>query len=135
MKKKPLIYKGVFVRQNNNPKQEVSMINSKRIDHLRQIKTTIRGSDDYLIVGIDIGKQKHFAFFGTANGRSFLRSFVFENNYEGLNNLLAKTQSILKKYHLEEIIFGLESTESGPTLFPASLFSFSHLSPLFVLFL
>ena len=86
------------------------MVNSKRIDQLRQIKTTIRGSDDYLIVGIDIGKQKHYAFFGTANGRSFLRSFVFENNYEGLNNLLAKTQSILKKYHLEEIIFGLEST-------------------------
>ncbi len=86
------------------------MKNSKRIDQLRQIKTSIRGSDDYLIVGIDIAKHKHYAFFGTANGKSFLRSFTFENNYEGLNSLLDKAKSIQEKHHLKEIVFGLEST-------------------------
>lgn len=86
------------------------MINSKRIDQLRQIKTSIRGSDDYLIVGIDIAKHKHYAFFGNANGKSYLRSFTFDNNIGGLNNLLEKAESILKKNDLKEIVFGLEST-------------------------
>ena len=86
------------------------MMNSKRIDHLRQIKTSIRGSDDYLIVGIDIAKQRHYAFFGTAQGKSFLRTFTFENNDEGLNAFLDKAQSIQRKYKLKEIVFGLEST-------------------------
>jgi transposase len=86
------------------------MMNSKRIEQLRQIKTSIRGSHDVLIVGIDIAKQKHYAFFGTAQGQSFLRSFTFENNVEGLNNLLDKAQSIQKKYQLKAMVFGLEST-------------------------
>ncbi len=85
------------------------MENSKRIDHLRQIKTSIRGSDDYLIVGIDIAKHRHYAFLGNANGKSYLRSFIFENDHEGLNSLLDKVKSILKKYKLKEIVFGLES--------------------------
>ena len=38
-----------------------------RIMKFRQFKEEIRGSEEYLIVGIDISKDKHHAFFGTAN--------------------------------------------------------------------
>lgn len=86
------------------------MENSKRIDRLRQIKTSIRGSNKYLIVGIDIAKNKHYAFFGDANGKSFLRKFIFENDNEGLNKLLKQTLAIQKKHKLIEIVFGVEST-------------------------
>lgn len=82
----------------------------KRIDLLRQTKTSIRGSDKHLIVGIDIAKNKHYAFFGDANGKLFLRQFVFDNTLEGVGNLLEKTTAIQKKNKLTEIVFGVEST-------------------------
>jgi len=34
-----------------------------------QMKKEIRGSEHYLIVGIDAAKEEHKAFFGTAQGR------------------------------------------------------------------
>lgn len=82
----------------------------RRIDRLRQTKIAIRGSDKYLIVGIDIAKDKHYAFFGDANGKSFLRKFIFDNSIKGLSNLLNKAEAIQEKNKLTEIVFGLEST-------------------------
>jgi len=35
-----------------------------RWEQFCQIKSEIRGSDDYLVVGIDVAKDKHHAFFG-----------------------------------------------------------------------
>ena len=46
-----------------------------------QIKDEVRGSDDYLIVGIDVAKDKHHAFMGTATGKSLLRKLIFENHF------------------------------------------------------
>ena len=31
----------------------------------RQMKASVRGSEKYLLVGIDVAKNKHHAFFGT----------------------------------------------------------------------
>jgi hypothetical protein len=39
-----------------------------RREQFCQIKDEIRGSDAYLIVGIDVAKDKHHAFMGTATG-------------------------------------------------------------------
>jgi len=86
------------------------MVDVKRIDRLRQTKISIRGSNEHLIVGIDISKNKHYAFFGNANGKSFLKKFIFNNDLEGLSNLINKAETILQKYKLTEIVFGLEST-------------------------
>ena len=38
-----------------------------------QLKEVIRGSDQHLIIGIDVAKEKHHAFMGTATGKSLLR--------------------------------------------------------------
>jgi len=59
-----------------------------RLKQFRQLKREIRGSEEHLIVGIDVAKQKHNAFFGTATGKTLLKRLVFENNKEGFEKLL-----------------------------------------------
>jgi hypothetical protein len=41
-----------------------------RLKEFRQLKKEMRGSKEYLIVGIDVAKEKHHAFFGTATGKT-----------------------------------------------------------------
>jgi transposase len=43
-----------------------------RIEEFRQLKEEIRGSQDYLIVGIDVAKDRHHAFLGTSTGKTLL---------------------------------------------------------------
>ena len=37
-----------------------------RLEEFRQFRREVRGSRAYLLVGIDIAKDKHYAFFGMA---------------------------------------------------------------------
>ena len=53
-----------------------------RVEEFRQLKNEIRVSGRHLIVGIDVAKDKHHAFFGTAKGHTLLKRLVFENNLE-----------------------------------------------------
>ena len=41
-----------------------------------------------MIVGIDVAKDKHNAFFGTPTGKTLLKRLVFENNIEGFEKLV-----------------------------------------------
>ncbi|MBW2037109.1 MAG: transposase, partial [Deltaproteobacteria bacterium] len=59
-----------------------------KIEEFRQLRKEIRGSNKYLIVGIDVAKDKHHAFFGTATGKTLLKRLVFENNRKGFEKLL-----------------------------------------------
>ena len=81
-----------------------------RIEKFRQFKEEIRGSEEYLIVGIDISKDKHHAFFGTANGKTLLRRLVFENNLEGFLKLKSRADAIKAQNGLSKIVFGFEPT-------------------------
>ena len=36
-----------------------------RLEEFRQFRKEVRGSSEYLLVGIDVAKDKHYAFFGT----------------------------------------------------------------------
>ena len=47
-----------------------------RVEEFRQFKKEIRGSAEYLIIGIDGAKDKHHAFFGTATGKTLFRRLV-----------------------------------------------------------
>ena len=58
----------------------MNVVDGIRIEEFRQFKKEIRGSKEYLIVGIDVAKDKHHAFFGTANGKTLLRRLVFGND-------------------------------------------------------
>jgi transposase len=81
-----------------------------RREQFCQIKDEIRGSDDYLIVGIDVAKDRHHAFMGTATGKSVLRKLVFENNLEGFGKLLERSEAIKSQNALSKVVFGLEPT-------------------------
>ena len=75
-----------------------------------QLKKEIRGSKDHLIVGIDVAKDEHRAFFGTANGKTLLKRLTFKNDIEGFDKLLARVKEMKEKHRLDELVLGLEPT-------------------------
>jgi transposase len=81
-----------------------------RREQFCQIVSEIKGSHEYLIVGIDVAKDKHHAFMGTATGKSLLRRLVFENNLDGFSKLLTQVEAIKVRNGLSKIVFGLEPT-------------------------
>ena len=81
-----------------------------RVELFRQLKVEIRGSKEHLIVGIDVAKEKHNAFFGTATGKTLLKRLVFGNNMEGFNKLLTFVEAVKVKHCLSSEVFGLEPT-------------------------
>jgi transposase len=81
-----------------------------RLEEFRQLRTHIRGSQKHLIVGIDIAKEKHNAFFGTAQGKTLFKRLIFENSKEGYEKLLLQTEAIKVQNQLREVVFGMEPT-------------------------
>jgi transposase len=81
-----------------------------RREQFCQIKSEIRGSDRYLVVGIDVAKDKHHAFMGTTTGKSLLRKLIFENNLDGFRKLLERSEAIKNQNALCKVVFGLEPT-------------------------
>jgi len=81
-----------------------------RLKDFRQLKKEIRGSKEYLIVGIDVAKEKHHAFFGTATGQTLLRRLIFDNTIEGFEKLLTHVGAIQVGQDLPKVVFGLEPT-------------------------
>ncbi len=53
-----------------------------------QFRSTIRSATDTLIVGIDIAKDRHHAFFGTPLGKTLWRRLIFGNNKAGHDKLI-----------------------------------------------
>ena len=85
-------------------------VEDTRLKEFRQLKKEIRGSKDHLIVGIDIAKEKHHAFFGTATGKTLLRRLIFDNTIEGFGKLLTQVRAIQVAQGLPKVVFGLEPT-------------------------
>jgi len=81
-----------------------------RIRDFRQFKKEIRGSKEYLIVGIDIAKENHNAFMGSATGKTLLKRLVFENSAAGFEKLKVQAESIRVQNGLTKVVFGLEPT-------------------------
>ena len=84
--------------------------NLPRLEEFRQLKKEIRGSEEHLIVGIDVAKEKHYAYFGTATGKSLLRKLIFENNRKGFETLLHRADAIMRQEGLTKAVFGVEPT-------------------------
>ena len=81
-----------------------------RLVEFRQVRKEVRGSKEYLLVGIDVAKDKHYAFFGTATGKTLLRRLVFENNREGFGKLLVQAEAMKVQGGLRKVVFGMEPT-------------------------
>jgi transposase len=81
-----------------------------RLQVFRQIKHEIRGSEEYLLVGIDVAKDHHDAFFGSARGKTLWKKLVFETTREGFEKLCLHADSIKVQHGFKKIAFGLEPT-------------------------
>jgi transposase len=75
-----------------------------------QIVKEITGSDQYLVVGIDVGKDKHHSFMGSATGKSLFRKLIFENNLDGFSRLLETAEAIKVQNGRAKVVYGLEPT-------------------------
>jgi len=85
-------------------------VNRNRLEEFRQLKKEVRHSEEYLIVGIDIAKDRHYAFFGTAMGKTLLRRLVFSNDHEGFRKLLDQAEALRVRHGLKKVVYGMEPT-------------------------
>jgi len=83
-----------------------------RIKAFRQIRKEVRGTDKYLIVGIDIGKVKHYAFYRTSTGKTLKRRLVFSNDFGGIEMLMDIANGLKTDNNLEKIVYGMEPTSN-----------------------
>lgn len=81
-----------------------------RLREFRQLKEEIRGSAQHLVVGIDIAKERHHAFFGTPMGKTLLRRLIFDNSKEGFEMLLSQAELLKTQQNLTKLVFGMEPT-------------------------
>ena len=88
----------------------MNVVEGIRLEEFRQLRREIRGSKEHLIVGIDVAKDKHHAFFGTATGNTLLKRLVFGNDLEGFRKLLTYVDALKVQNCLEKEVFGLEPT-------------------------
>jgi transposase len=85
-------------------------INRNRLEEFRQLRREIRHSEEYLIVGVDIAKDRHYAFFGTATGKTLLKRIVFSNDHEGFRRLLDQAECLRVQHGLKKVVYGMEPT-------------------------
>jgi len=88
----------------------MDQVDRNRLEEFRQLRQEVRHSEVYLIVGIDIAKDRHHAFFGTATGKTLLRRLVFSNDYEGFRKLLDYTEALRVQNGLKKVVYGMEPT-------------------------
>jgi hypothetical protein len=81
-------------------------VDRNRVEEFRQMRREIRHSEQYLIVGIDVAKERHHALFGTATGKMLLRRLVFNNDYEGFRELLDQTEALRVRHGLKKVVYG-----------------------------
>jgi len=84
--------------------------NVTRLEEFRQLRKEIRDSENFLIVGIDVAKEKHHAFLGTSDGRTVHRRVIFDNSLEGFEKLLRYVEAALAQHGLDKVVYGLEPT-------------------------
>ena len=85
-------------------------LDSTRLEAFRQLRKEIRGSNEHLIVGIDVAKNNHHAFLGTGTGKTLLKKLVFSNDLQGYEKLFTYVEATKVKNNLKKVVFGLEPT-------------------------
>jgi transposase len=85
-------------------------VDGNRLEEFRQLRKEVRQSGEHLIVGIDIAKDRHHAFFGTATGKTLLKRIVFNKDHEGFRKLLDQTEALRVQHGLKKVVYGMEPT-------------------------
>ena len=87
-------------------------LENERLELFKGIRSSLRGSEKHLLVGIDAAKNNHHAFFGTHNGRTLRKNSVFDNSIQGFESVRTLAKDIQNRYGLDEVVYGLEPTAS-----------------------
>lgn len=82
----------------------------ERLEEFRVLRAGIRGSCRHLIIGIDVAKERHHAFFGTATGATLRKRLAFANQRSAFEQLVALSGDLQVQYSLPQRVFGLEPT-------------------------
>ncbi len=88
----------------------MSITEANRYEAYCQFRTSVRGNRHYLLVGIDVAKERHHAFFGTATGKTLLKRLIFDNNREGFEQLIERAEQLMVAHSCRYVAFGLEPT-------------------------
>ncbi len=88
----------------------MSTTEANRYEAYCQFRTSVRGNRHYLLVGIDVAKERHHAFFGTATGKTLLKRLIFDNNREGFEQLIERAEQLMVAHSCRYVAFGLEPT-------------------------
>ncbi len=83
-----------------------------RLSVFKNIRSSVRGSENFLVVGIDVAKNSHHAFFGTPNGKTIWKNLVFDNSKEGFDKLLNLVTDLRNQHGFSKSVFGVEPTAS-----------------------
>lgn len=84
--------------------------NATKYQEFCQFRRQIRGSSEYLIVGIDVAKTPHNAFFGTARGQTLLKRLLFDNSRTGFEKLQERVGQLQVSRGLGKVVFAMEPT-------------------------
>jgi transposase len=82
----------------------------ERLELFRTLRAEIRGSSRHLVVGIDVGKQTHHAFYGTARGETLRKRFAFANTRRDFERLRGLAADLSIRHELTQTVYGLEPT-------------------------
>ncbi|MBI4245414.1 MAG: IS110 family transposase [Planctomycetes bacterium] len=85
------------------------MINPRR-EKFEKIKQSIKEAQNYLLIGIDISKDKHDACVMISSGRMLNRRLQFENSKAGYEMFIEKIKEYQQAIKPDETIIGLETT-------------------------
>lgn len=82
----------------------------ERLETVSATAKEIRGSQESLVVGIDISKDTHNGFMRTSTGTILYRRLSFHNTREGFETLLLQVEAVRARHGLREVVFGMEPT-------------------------
>ena len=85
---------------------------SERLAMFHKLRAEIRGSRRCLIVGVDIGKEKHHGFFGLPTGKTLYRRLVFGNDRDGFQKLIDRLEALKAGHRLNNFVIRMEPTAS-----------------------
>jgi transposase len=83
-----------------------------RLHRFHELRNTIRGDDFLMVVGVDVAKDRHHAFFGTANGKTLWKKLIFDNSIQGFHSLRTMADNLMTQHGLKRRVFGVEPTAS-----------------------
>ena len=83
-----------------------------RLQQFHELRRTIRGSKSMLVVGVDVAKDNHHAFFGNATGKTLWKKLIFDNSLQGFKKLRAMAEDLATQHGLNGRVYGVEPTAS-----------------------